>query len=216
MPGKVDLVIESVAGLLKDISSQTLAFEQSVAYKCRPGCGACCTSPSVEAQVVEMLPMAKQLIVTGKLDQCYDRLSRGREQSCILYEPNPQNKAMGRCSQYDFRPGVCRLFGFSAVEKKTGINELVTCQVHKKTHPQAVLAAEIEVRDGAQVPVISEFNFLMRNLASESSLEFSMPINQALKMAIEKLMLSRQYSDQVELIKEFVPLSPLVFPEIHH
>lgn len=198
MPGNVDLVIESVADLLKDISRQTFAFEQTVAYKCRTGCGACCTKPSVEALVVEMLPVAKHLIDTGKVDEAYDRLSLGIDHSCILYEPSPENVNMGRCSQYDFRPSICRLFGFSAVKKKSGLPELATCQIHKETYPEAVRAAQVSVEEGTPVPVISEHNFQLRNLASESSLEFSMPINKALKLAIEKLMLSRQFTEQNE------------------
>lgn len=189
-----DLVIDDVSNLLEEISEATNSFEREAGYSCRAGCGQCCLKPTVEAQVVEMLPMAQHLIDLGIADEIYDRALQAEEDSCILYVETPGNPGMGRCGHYQARPSLCRLFGFAAVNKKSGPPELSTCQWHKALHPEKVKAAQEKVNAGGSVPLFSDFTMQVHNLSPASSWGFRHPINRALRMALEKLMMSRQYS----------------------
>jgi Fe-S-cluster containining protein len=195
MAQNLDQVIADVTLLLNEISQATNTFEREAGYSCRSGCGQCCLKPTVEAQVVEMLPMAQRLIDLGIADQIYDQASEQEDAACILYQGTPGNPEMGRCGHYEARPSLCRLFGFSAVGKKSGPPELATCQWHKKLYPEQVRTAQEKINAGASVPRFSDFTMQIHNLSPSSSWGHRHPINRALKIALEKLLLARQYSE---------------------
>lgn len=191
-------VTRNVSTLLAEISDATNEYEARAGYNCRPGCGQCCLKPTVEAQVVEMLPMAQHLIDTGLADTVYDRASENADDACILYASTEGSPDMGRCGHYDHRPSLCRLFGFSAVNRKAGPPELAACHWHKKLAPEAVKSAQSAIDAGGSVPLFSDYTMKVRSLSPSSSWGFRLPINRALMIAIEKLMLARQYGSKSE------------------
>lgn len=194
MAQNIDQVIADVSALLAEISDSTLKFENDAGYHCRSGCGQCCLRPTVEAQVVELLPLAQYLIDLGIGEEVYDLAAQNEEGACILYKGVPGNTEMGRCGHYEKRPSLCRLFGFAAVQKKTGAPELATCQWHKKLFPDEVRKTQARIDAGEEVPLFSEYSMRIHNLSPSSSWGFRYPINRALKIALEKLLLARQYS----------------------
>jgi Fe-S-cluster containining protein len=185
--------LERVEQLLAEISDTTSKFESSVQYKCRKGCGACCLKPTIEAQVVEMLPMAKHIIDSGRFDEVYEKLSIRDDGPCQIFEADIGGMEKGRCSAYEFRPSVCRLFGFSAVKKKTGPPELANCNWQKKLYPHELSDAQQKINSGMSVPIISDYGFQLQNIASSAAMGTLMPINRALKIALEKQMMADQY-----------------------
>jgi Fe-S-cluster containining protein len=185
--------LDRVEQLLTEISQTTSKFENSVNYKCREGCGACCLKPTIEAQVVEMLPMAKHIIDSERFDDIYEKLSIRDDGPCHIFEAETGGIEKGRCSAYEFRPSVCRLFGFSAVKKKAGPPELANCNWQKKLYPQELSDAQQKINSGMEVPIISDYGFQLQNIAPSAAMGTLMPINRALKIALEKQMMADQY-----------------------
>lgn len=200
--------LNRVEQLLTEISETTTKFEKSVTYKCREGCGACCLKPTIEAQVVEMLPMAKHIVDSGRFEEVYGKLSDLDDGLCQMFQADSSGVEKGRCSAYEFRPSVCRLFGFSAVKKKVGPPELVNCNWQKKLFPAELSDAQRKVNAGMDVPIISDYSFRLQNIATSSIMVTLMPINKALKIALEKQMMADQYRLTDSLSKEALPSVP--------
>ncbi len=185
--------LNRVEQLLTEISETTTKFEQNIAYKCREGCGACCMKPNIEAQVIEMLPMARYIIDSGRFEEVYQSLSGTDGGPCQMFQAHKDGEEKGRCSAYEFRPSVCRFFGFSAVKKKAGPPELANCYWQKKLYPDELKDTQAKINAGMEVPIISEYGFRFQNLAPTAAMNILMPINKALKVALEKQMTNDCY-----------------------
>jgi Fe-S-cluster containining protein len=186
-------ILNKVEQLLVEISDTTEKFAANVPYKCRAGCGACCMKPHIEAQVSEMLPMARHIIEKGLTEDIFERLGSSEQSGCLMFQAHAGGEEKGRCSAYEFRPSVCRLFGFSAVKKKNGPPELANCNWQKKLYPTELLESQAKINAGMEVPIISDFRFKLQNLAPSAAMGTPLPINKALKIALEKLIMADQY-----------------------
>ena len=105
------------------MDTATGAFQAAAGIACPPGCGKCCTTPTIEATVAECLPMARRIVARGDGERTLARLSelsaRG-DHTCVFYAATGGSDWMGRCTEYETRPPICRLFGFSARRRKDG------------------------------------------------------------------------------------------------
>ena len=66
---------------------------------------------------------AVELVRTGRAAAMLERIdaaSRAGDPTCVLYQPSSPDGAKGRCGMYEFRPGLCRLFGFSGRRSEAG------------------------------------------------------------------------------------------------
>lgn len=63
--------VEAVYGEMADTFS---GYQQASGLSCRSGCGECCTQPTIEATVLEMLPLALHLFDQGKAEQTLTQL----------------------------------------------------------------------------------------------------------------------------------------------
>ena len=149
--------------------------------------------PNIEAQVIEMLPMAKYIIDSGRFEEVYQSLSDTDGGPCQMFQAHDGGEEKGRCSAYEFRPSVCRLFGFSAVKKKSGPPELANCHWQKKLYPDQLKETQAMINAGMAVPIISDFSFRFQNLAPTAAMNILMPINKSLKVALEKQMTNDCY-----------------------
>src|SRR5271170_7524548 len=107
--------------LFDGIDRQTEEFSGQTGLKCKNGCGACCTNPDIETTVAEVLPLAVYLWSREKDVSVPTFLGRTQGpplRICAFYQPDPVTKGQGRCGIYAYRPGLCRLFGFSARQDK--------------------------------------------------------------------------------------------------
>jgi Fe-S-cluster containining protein len=188
-------------GVLEEASAATEEFAVRTGIRCREGCGQCCLKPGIEARVVEMLPMAMELLRLNEADQYYDKAAADPDGRCVFYAPEAGDETLGRCRHYRFRPSVCRLFGFAATGAKDGrAPQLVACSWHKKLQPQAVAAAQHQIDRGAVVPQFAEFGLRLQMLGPAGTQEL-LAINRALMQAIEKLSLvwqSQEVADVAE------------------
>ena len=184
----VSRLIASVRDIFAVIDSTTSVFQQKTGLTCISGCGRCCLSPNVEVFVSDMLPLAAHYFEEGIENSIYERLQSAEDSRCILYRPSPADPSKGFCSAYQFRPSLCRLFGFSTVQSRDRASlQLSTCQTIKVHHPDAVKKAESLLQEGDEGPHIRDFTLRIELLAPGSVYSESLPINRALQLALEKI-----------------------------
>jgi len=178
--------------LFDETSRRTKDFAQQTGLKCKKGCGACCSTPEIETTVAEVLPLAVYLwsqgLALAKLDNIR---SSSTPNTCILYEADPINKTQGRCSAYAYRPGLCRLFGFTTRTDKHGKPVLMTCKVIKENQSQECERTQEKLEKGLKAPSLAEHTFSVMNIDPVYGQKL-FPINQAIRQAIEKVGYSIQ------------------------
>lgn len=184
-------VIQQVKAIFAQIDRQTAVVQAATGLHCPAGCGRCCENPEVETTVLEMIPLALELWQRGEalawLDQAQAVENRG---PCVFYQPDPFVPGNGRCSMYEFRPSICRLFAFATVTNKQGKPELAACIRHKEVMPEIVAQTKAAIADGLPAPNFGEISMQLAMLDPSGIERF--PINQALTMALQRVGLIAQ------------------------
>ncbi|MCC7440258.1 MAG: YkgJ family cysteine cluster protein [Bdellovibrionales bacterium] len=181
---------ERMAATLRALSAETDRFEREADLHCLPGCGDCCNNPAVESTVGELIPLARELAGRGQDGIWHERATQARGGRCVFYAADATDAARGRCSVYELRPGLCRLFAFAAVRDKEGRARLALCRIHKTNTPEAAARAEAGVRDGSlEAPLFLEWEARLAGVSELPSLLERLPINAALARALERVAL---------------------------
>lgn len=185
-------IISGISAIYSQIDKETETFRAKTSLQCPPGCGICCTSVKVEATVLEMLPLARELFQQGEAFRWLEHIPEADdERKCVFYQPDPLISVKGRCLVYPWRPSLCRLFGFAAVKDKNGRSEAVICKYQKKSMPRIAAAVKAAVLNGLSIPRFTDFS--MQISALDPSPENRLiPINQATRLALEKYGLALQ------------------------
>jgi Fe-S-cluster containining protein len=104
----------------------------------------------------------------------------------------------GRCQVYLWRPTICRLFGFATVTSKAGEVQLAACVRHKAAMPDIVAQTQVLINQKTVHP--PNFADISQQIASlEPGFGHqALPINEALKVAVEKVGLYLQMFGQNE------------------
>ena len=182
--------LDRLLELYDEIDSEIEAFKSATGLGCIPNCGKCCSSPKViESTVLEAIPLSIQLWKEEEAESCLRKIQTADpENPCVLYDPDRSRN--GRCIAYQWRPAVCRLFGFSAILNKKGKPVIALCRVLKAKNPGLNDRIQGLIDRGVKVPVYSfygeRFSFLDPFLAITRY-----PINEALRMALEAVGLRK-------------------------
>jgi len=89
---------------------------------------------------------------------------------------------------------ICRLFGFAAITDKNGRPLFAACRPLKQSSPQIVQNVADYLTKGGKMPVIA--NYYRKLSAIEPGLgNEMMPINQAIKKALEVIYFHFAYSE---------------------
>jgi len=176
--------------LFARIDRATTDFAAASGITCAPGCGQCCNNPAVEASVAELEPMAETLFATGEAERVHALATAAHGRPCVLYAADPADPRKGRCSRYGDRPTLCRLFGFAAVRTRRPTPELAACRIHRQ-HDAAAVARGEALAERGEAPLMADFGMELRALAGAGSQAELMPINDAIRLAIERAFLRR-------------------------
>jgi len=187
-------VSTQVLALFEQIDQQTEEFRQATGLSCPSDCGRCCDRPSVDATVLDVLPLAIALFQQGKAEEILDQLETNSLQRCIFYQPDPSNSQKGRCGVYTWRPSLCRLFGYATVRDKRGQPQLAACAELKATRSLTLTHIQQQLAEGLSAPSFVEFATQMETIdPTIGSQRF--PINQAIQLALQKVGLRAQFLD---------------------
>jgi uncharacterized protein len=179
--------------IYRELEVLTLRFQNASGLRCLPGCGACCDTEEVEATVVEVIPLCWHILLSRKEERYFSAITEMEElgsQSCVIRDVTPSRQAEGYCSLYQFRPLVCRLFGFATRRDKNGGLEFMACKWLKDATPEAVKRAQIGLGSSLPLPVYQDA--FMRVASLNPALGFRrLPINRAIKEALGYLYWKR-------------------------
>ena len=175
-----------VSDLFAEIDRQTAAFQQATDLHCPSGCGKCCENPQVEVTVLDCVPLAIALFAQGEGENWLTRLATPERDYCLFYQPDPGQPGNGRCTVYQWRPLLCRTFGFATVRNKWGEPELAACVVHKAKQPEAVQGCQTAIANGLAAPNFADL--AMQLAAIDPTIGHKrLPINQAMQLALERV-----------------------------
>lgn len=178
-----------VLELYKALDDNASRFQTLTRLACPPGCGVCCRSETVEATVLEVLPLAQEVFRRGEENLIADAIEEREKEErfdCVLYRADDDTGTLGRCRYYPFRALVCRLFGFAARRSKTGEFEFSTCRRIKESSPHEIQRAETAIVNGILPPVFQDAFFRVGSLEPARGFR-RLPINIALKEALSEM-----------------------------
>lgn len=159
------------------------AYQSGTKLTCPPGCGRCCTNPEIEASVLEMIPFALKIYDEGQLEEWIQKLEERENPQCILLETDESGKT--KCRSYLERPSVCRIFGVAGTLNKHNEVTHSICKLLKELNADLPKPSE-------NTPLIPHWSAKLSALDPEL-MKNQMPINQAIKAALEKIAFYTQY-----------------------
>ncbi len=186
-----DLALE-VLNEYQLLSEEFGSYQAQAGLHCLSGCGACCNNPQVEASVLEMLPLALHLFDTGQAEHYLKQMQDSGGFACHLFERHSLDGLKGACSVYEWRPGICRMFGVAGYRSKTDVPTLSVCSTIKNQMPAKYADALIAVTTSSP-PMLTHGRQRIAKIDYALG-EKLMPINQALVAALEKVLMQAAYS----------------------
>jgi hypothetical protein len=142
--------------------------------------------PDVEASPLEFLPWAFHLFLNGEAENTLLKLKEKNSSTCLIYQPLSIID-QGSCSNYKYRGLICRLFGSAASTDKYGKLRLATCKIIKEGQTEAYNSNQEALSKGLSVPIFSTY-YMQLNQIDFHLGNIILPINKALKMAIEEVL----------------------------
>jgi uncharacterized protein len=182
--------IKAVEKILKEVSKQTSAFGLRNNITCIRGCGKCCITPNIEVSPLEFLPAAYELYKQGRIYDCLEKVQNLEEgKPCIFFYSESEESE--NCTIYSHRGLICRVFGYSARKSKNNQIDLITCQIIKQSPPYQ----NLNQQSLKLAPVASDFYMQLSNIDIREGNNIK-PINQAIKSAMEAVLLHFSYSQK--------------------
>lgn len=180
--------VRSVELLFQRLDREIKDFQIETGLHCVAGCGRCCTKSDIDATPLEFLPYAFHLFLAGKAEATLTELNQHEDGVCIIYRPlTVGDKIKGACSEYPYRGLICRLFGYGASRDKFGQLRLATCKIIKEGQIENYEKSIDAMQEGLYVPIFTDYYQNIANIDFEMGSEF-VPVNQAIKMAIEEVL----------------------------
>ncbi|WP_414828620.1 YkgJ family cysteine cluster protein [Alteromonas sp. H39] len=185
-----DLALE-VLNEYQLLSEEFGSYQKTSGLACVVGCGACCNNPQIEASVLEMLPLALHLFDVGQADNYLHQMHDSGGFACHLFKRHSLDGLKGVCTVYEWRPGICRMFGVAGYRTKTDLPTLSVCSTIKASKPNKYADALITMSTSTP-PMLTHGRQRIAKI-DYSMGEKLMPINQALVAALEKVLTQAAY-----------------------
>lgn len=170
-----------------DVSLVFSHFQKETGLICREGCGKCCFKTDIVCSPIELLPLGLSLISRNQAESMLEKCLSNLQNHCVLLEVQDADRGLARCSEYSFRPYICRAFGVSARKNKYGKPDFSICKFIKEDWPEeltTMLQNEFAEKD---LPYIELWRKKIESL-DPAFLEQQLPINQSLAIMLEKLL----------------------------
>ncbi|MCH8538614.1 MAG: YkgJ family cysteine cluster protein [Alkalimonas sp.] len=183
--------VEAVYGEIADTYAR---YQQLRGLACPSGCGNCCQHPSIDATVLDMLPLALHLFDQGKAESTLAQLEvEPATTGCPMYQPLSFDGSKGQCTVYHQRPTLCRVFGVAGYRDKHGQPSLSACKVLKQHHPAAYQHTLIALESDPP-PMLTLAKQQVDQLDYDLSRD-NLPISLALQKALLKVLFQACYSE---------------------
>ncbi len=184
----IELKVRLVEELFDRLDTEITDFKSETKLHCLTGCGKCCSKPDIDASPLEFLPWALHLFLNGKAEETLLELNNSSISTCHIYRPLALlEEYNGSCSNYKYRGLICRLFGYAASRDKYGELRLATCKIIKEGQLENFNNTEEAISKGLYVPIFTDYYMQLAQIDYRMGVTL-LPINQALKMAIEEVL----------------------------
>ncbi|MBA4745835.1 MAG: YkgJ family cysteine cluster protein [Muricauda sp.] len=195
--------VQLVERLFDQLEKETLQFQEASGIGCVSGCGKCCTYPNIEASPLEFLPWAFHLFLSGKAEDALTSINKYPIMSCFILTP-VSIIGKGHCGSYRHRGLICRLFGYAANRDKYGNLRLATCKTIKEEQTDNYLVvSEAILKETMHIPVFTDYYMQLSQIDFQLGSK-TIPINKALKMALEEVLQYYTYRPVPRLDRECV------------
>jgi Fe-S-cluster containining protein len=174
--GAAEEICRRVTRLQRDAEHAARRFARQAGLTCPRGCGDCCRDSRPHEAALAMLPAAREIITRREERLWMEKAGRNPEGACIFYDPVRDR----HCRIYEFRPMICRLFGFAGRLNKLGGLDFRPCR-NITGYAGAV---------AAMPPLYSHYRFRLMSLYPP--LGHLLPLNSAFLAAAEWLLLRSQ------------------------
>lgn len=189
---------QEVRKVFEELDLEIKSFLDASKLTCISGCGFCCSNPKVSASVLEFLPLAFDLYAKGKAEKALRILEETTENdACIIYKSFSEDGHLGFCSDYQNRGMICRLFGSSARKNKEGQKEIITCKKIKTEKKVLYDNAVNAIKSEMPIPSSTDAYRKINNIDFRLT-ERQLPINQAIKEALESVITFKFYTENQE------------------
>jgi len=178
-------IVRAVEKLYAALDEDTDQFKQISGIHCIQGCSACCTKPDIEASVLEMIPLAWYLYSNSLQDRVMERIKTCGDLCSSYMLMDPGNLA-GRCTFYNKRALICRLFGNSAITLKDGHLGIYTCHKLKVGEALSLRLTNEGINKGWPVPLARKYRTQLDAIDIGLAADIN-PINESLCKAMEKV-----------------------------
>lgn len=198
VPYKVGLVNE----LFNQLDQEINLFQKATKLGCVKGCGKCCNKPDIYASPLEFLPWAYHLLLNEQAFEKLEDLNSSSLTICNIYNPlTISAKINGKCSDYTHRGLICRLFGFSATKDKYGKLKLATCAIIKEDQASDFEKVDLAISENLEIPIITDYYMKLSQIDYKLATK-SVPINEAMKLALEEVLQYYAYRPTPKFIKK--------------
>ena len=180
--------VSLVENLFEELNQEITIFNSQANLHCVSGCGKCCTKPDIDASPLEFLPWSYHLFLNGKAAEVLEQLSQKSSPICHIFTAlSLTDTASGRCEDYQHRGLICRLFGYAASRDKYGQLRLATCKIIKDGQNENYENIKTAIGNGLSVPIFSDYYQKLAQIDFRLG-NTIVPINEALKLAIEEVL----------------------------
>ncbi len=183
--------IPDIVAVYQEIDTKIAQFQMASGLFCPDRCGHCCESNNVEATVLETLPLASEILsknaADGLLPLLENRAINGATR-CVIYSPKAGHPGEGRCSFYEFRPLVCRLFGYAGRRNRKGILEPCFCRPIKDRHPDSLERFHTAVSKKSLPPFYQDFFIRIASMHPIYGIKL-LPVNAAIREGLNYLQM---------------------------
>ena len=184
----IELKVGQVEKLFERLENEITAFKSETSLHCLTGCGKCCSKSDIDASPLEFLPWALHLFLNGKAEEMLAELDNSSISTCHIFRPLALlEEYNGSCSNYRYRGLICRLFGYAASRDKYGELRLATCKIIKENQLENYNNTEEAISKGLYVPIFTDYYMQLSQIDYRLATTM-LPINEALKMAIEEVL----------------------------
>lgn len=184
----IESKVRQIEHLFERLDGEISKFQTQTNLHCIAGCGKCCTKLDIEASPLEFLPWAFHLFLNGEAKKTLVELSNTTKTICHIYQPLALlDSHNGRCGNYKYRGLICRLFGYAGSRDKYGQLRLATCTIIKENQSNSYKSADEAISKGLYVPIFTDY-YMNLNQIDFYLGNTILPINQALKVAIEEVL----------------------------
>lgn len=175
-----------------NISSEYSSFQNKNSLSCAAGCGKCCFKSDIYCAPIELLPLALDLIDRGEAESVLEKCIKHEADHCMFMNISDLKAGKGQCTEYTFRPLVCRTFGVAGKHDKDGKVSFSVCTTLKETNAKNYTELLNKKNDNSDIPFIDKAKNKLTCL-DPRFLEKEFPINQALAMLLDKLLLEHSF-----------------------